>query len=145
MVAQRRGVWFTDRRGEATIGKGLANLHHVFSYHSAHSVDDALTRLSEPGSVPLGGGTDLLVTIEEDLIHPSTLVDLRRLPGWRGIEHRADGSLRIGAATRIHDIATDPIVGARWPALAQACEVVGTPALRRMGTIGGNLCQRPRC
>ena len=120
-------------------------MHHVFSYHRPQSADDALHRLAEPGAVPLGGGTDLLVAVEEELIHPSTLVDLRRVPGWRGIEHRADGSVRIGAATRIHDLAFDETISSRWPALALACRVVGTPALRRMGTIGGNLCQRPRC
>jgi xanthine dehydrogenase YagS FAD-binding subunit len=57
----------------------------------------------------------------------------------------ADGVLRIGAATRVAELAQDPTVGERFPALAQACDSVGTPALRNMGTIGGNLCQRPRC
>jgi len=120
-------------------------VHHVFSYHRAQSADDALSRLSEPGAAPLGGGTDLLVAIEEELIHPSSLVDLRRVPGWRGVEHRSDGSVRIGAATRLHELAADAAIAARWPVLASACHAVGTPALRRMGTIGGNLCQRPRC
>src|SRR5207253_5274321 len=48
-------------------------------------------------------------------------------------------------STRVADLATDPLIGERFPALAAACEIVGTPALRNMGTIGGNLCQRPRC
>jgi xanthine dehydrogenase YagS FAD-binding subunit len=56
-----------------------------------------------------------------------------------------DGSLRIGAATSLDTIADDARVRASFPALAQACESVGSPALRNMGTIGGNLCQRPRC
>jgi xanthine dehydrogenase YagS FAD-binding subunit len=56
-----------------------------------------------------------------------------------------DGSLRIGGAARIHDIAQHPLIVERYRALALACDSVGTPALRQMGTIAGNLCQRPRC
>jgi xanthine dehydrogenase YagS FAD-binding subunit len=93
----------------------------------------------------LGGGTDLLVLVGEDLAHPTTLVDLRGVAGARGVEVLSDGGLRIGAATRVNDLVREPLVATRFPALARACEVVGTPALRRMGTIGGNLCQRPRC
>jgi xanthine dehydrogenase YagS FAD-binding subunit len=116
-----------------------------FAYHAAASLDDAVRQLASPGAAPLGGGTDLLVCIDEGLASPHTLVDLRTVPGARGIALEPDGSLRIGAATRIHAIARDAAVRERWPALAQACETVGTPALRHMGTLGGNLCQRPRC
>jgi xanthine dehydrogenase YagS FAD-binding subunit len=118
---------------------------HPFSYHSAQSADDAAHHLAESGAMPLGGGTDLLVLIAEELARPSALVDLRRVPGSRGIETLPDGGLRIGASTRVNDLARNPLVSSRFPALAQACEAVGTPALRHMGTIGGNLCQRPRC
>jgi xanthine dehydrogenase YagS FAD-binding subunit len=93
----------------------------------------------------MGGGTDLLVAIEEGLASPDRVVDLRTIPGGRGIELQPDGSIRIGGATRLNDIARDGAITARWPALAQACEAVGTSALRHMGTLGGNLCQRPRC
>jgi len=104
-----------------------------------------MAHLASPEAMPLGGGTDLLVLIEESLAVPRELVDLRRIPKWRGIERLSDGSVRIGAATRIHEIARDTEVRMRFGALASACEAVGTPALRRMGTLGGNLCQRPRC
>jgi xanthine dehydrogenase YagS FAD-binding subunit len=57
----------------------------------------------------------------------------------------ANGSLRLGASTNIASIAADERVRELFPALAMACESVGSPALRNMGTIGGNLCQRPRC
>lgn len=104
-----------------------------------------MAHLASRDAMPLGGGTDLLVLIEESLASPRELVDLRGIPGWRGIESLSDGGIRIGAATRVHEIARDPTVQARFAALASACGVVGTPALRHMGTIGGNLCQRPRC
>ena len=93
----------------------------------------------------LGGGTDLLVTIREGLVRPERLVDLRALPDCDSLTWLADGSLRIGAGTLIATIGEDPRVGERFPALSMACESVGSPTLRNMGTIGGNLCQRPRC
>jgi xanthine dehydrogenase YagS FAD-binding subunit len=116
-----------------------------FSYHAATSVADAVARLAQAGAMPLGGGTDLLVLVGEGLATPEALVDLRHLPGARGVTERSDGTVRIGAATRVSELAKEPILRERFPALALACEAVGTPALRNMGTIGGNLCQRPRC
>jgi len=116
-----------------------------FAYLRAKSTDDAAAHLAEPGAFPLGGGTDLLVAIGEDIAHPSTLVDLRTIPNSRGVSVLENGDVRIGASTRVADLASDPLIRARFPALAEACDFVGTPALRNMGTIGGNLCQRPRC
>jgi xanthine dehydrogenase YagS FAD-binding subunit len=119
---------------------------HPFSYPRAESLADAVRQLADPAAaMPLGGGTDLLVMIGEGLARPDVLVDLRRVPRSRGVTVEPDGAVRIGAATRVAELADDPIVADRFPALAQACASVGTPALRNMGTIGGNLCQRPRC
>jgi len=114
-------------------------------YRRAASLGDAAEQLAQHGAMSLGGGTDLLVTIAEQLAAPDTLVDLRAIPGSDEIRSTEQGGLRIGASTRIAAIAQDAVVRERYPALAQACEVVATPALRHMGTIGGNLCQRPRC
>jgi len=118
---------------------------HAFAYQSAESLSDAVRQLSDAGAAPLGGGTDLLVLIDEGLAQPDVLVDLRRLPRGRGVTVEPDGVVRIGAATRVSELADHALIRERFPALAQACEAVGTPALRNMGTIGGNLCQRPRC
>lgn len=116
----------------------------AFSYQRATSFAGASDLLAGD-ALPLGGGTDLLVCIQEGLAAPDALVDLKRIPGSDAIEALPDGSLRIGAAARVHDVATHPVVRERFAALAQACGAVGSPALRHMGTIGGNLCQRPRC
>jgi xanthine dehydrogenase YagS FAD-binding subunit len=116
----------------------------AFSYQRARSFADASKQLGA-GAQPLGGGTDLLVCIQEGLTAPDAVVDLKRIPGSDAIEALSDGGLRIGAAARVHDIASHPVVKQRFAALAQACDAVGSPALRHMGTIGGNLCQRPRC
>jgi xanthine dehydrogenase YagS FAD-binding subunit len=118
---------------------------HPFLYSRAKSADDAAQQLDSTGAVPLGGGTDLLVTVQEQLVLPDLVVDLRAIPDSDAVEDTGDGGLRIGASVRIADLATHALVRERFPILSQACEVVGTPALRHMGTLGGNLCQRPRC
>lgn len=123
----------------------LTAVTHPFLYQRATSIDDAARRLGEPGAMSLGGGTDLLVAIAEEISLPDVLVDLRTIPDSAGVHTLGDGAVRIGASTRVGELAGDPLIRGRFPALAQACEVVGTPALRHMGTIGGNLCQRPRC
>lgn len=82
--------------------------------------------------------------IKEGLAAPDTLVDLRGLPGAASISEH-EGGLRLGASVRIQDIARNELVRKLFPMLASSCASVGTTALRHMGTIGGNLCQRPRC
>jgi xanthine dehydrogenase YagS FAD-binding subunit len=106
---------------------------------------EALTVLAESEAHPLGGGTDLLVALREGIVRPRRLVDLRDLPDGASIQWTSDGSLRLGASATIAAIAADERVRRDFAALAEACEAVGSPALRNMGTIGGNLCQRPRC
>jgi xanthine dehydrogenase YagS FAD-binding subunit len=101
--------------------------------------------LQSPGAVALGGGTDLLVAIREGVASPRLVVDVRGIPGADALDWRPDGSLRIGAAARLARIAADPLVRQHLAALSMACESVGSVALRNMGTLGGNLCQRPRC
>ena len=117
----------------------------AFSYHRASSLADATQRLASPAAVALGGGTDLLPSIEDGLVAPDSVVDLRGLAGSEALTWSAGGGVRIGASVRINTLATDPTVAERFAALSQACAAVGSPALRHMGTMGGNLCQRPRC
>jgi xanthine dehydrogenase YagS FAD-binding subunit len=117
----------------------------AFRYHRPATYADALTALGAADSVALGGGTDLLVTMKEGLAEPAHLVDVRHLRGARVITAGKDGSTRIGGAVRIAELAASEIIIERFGALAEACRMVGTPALRNMGTIAGNLCQRPRC
>jgi xanthine dehydrogenase YagS FAD-binding subunit len=117
---------------------------HPFRYSPATSIDDAAHQLADARATSLGGGTDLLVTIAEHLTDPDVLVDLRGIEGGEAIEE-TDEELKIGAMARLADIASHTLVRERYPMLAEACDAVGTPAIRNMATIGGNLCQRPRC
>ncbi len=93
----------------------------------------------------LGGGTDLIVTIDEGLAHPVAVVDVRGVAESLGIARDAAGALVIGAEERLADIASNALVREHFALLASACEQVGTPAIRSMATLAGNLAQRPRC
>lgn len=116
-----------------------------FAYVSANSLKDAIKQLSSPGAKIHAGGTDLLSCLRDDIFPVEKIVSLSRLDGLRGIKEAPDGGLRIGTLTTIAEVASHPLVKDRYPALAQAASAVGSPQLRNQGTIGGNLCQKPRC
>ena len=116
-----------------------------YAYHRPTSLADALTALGEPHARAIGGGTDLLVCIEEGLVRPDRVVDVRDLPGARDITLREDGSARVGAGVRLASVASHEGLRTHFPLLVRAAASVGSPALRNMGTLGGNLGQRPRC
>jgi xanthine dehydrogenase YagS FAD-binding subunit len=115
------------------------------TYHRVSSASEALGALKAPGAVPMGGGTDLIPLRREHRIYDGHLVDLRALPGSGDITWNEDGSLTIGASVTLARIARDARIRTEFAALAQACASAGTHQLRTMGTLGGNLCQRPRC
>jgi xanthine dehydrogenase YagS FAD-binding subunit len=117
-----------------------------FTYSRPATLRDAARLLGkEHGRISLlSGGTDLLGEMKDDLLAPEQLVQIAHLRELQGI--RADrGAVRIGAATLLADIVESPVVQQQAPLLAMAAGRVGTPQIRNMGTIGGNLCQRPRC
>lgn len=114
-------------------------------YKAPTSPDHAAQLLAEPGAKPLAGGTDLLGTLETGLERASTLVDLTKVGELGAIEALPDGGLRIGGAARLETIANHEQITTSFSVLAKSVASVGTPALRDMGTIAGNLCQRPRC
>jgi xanthine dehydrogenase YagS FAD-binding subunit len=92
----------------------------------------------------MAGGTDLLGEIKEGTVEPDVVVDLRTIPDLAYIKKEKD-AVRIGALTTVADLAENPVIAQDYPLLKQAAGVIGSPQLRNMGTIGGNLCQRPRC
>jgi xanthine dehydrogenase YagS FAD-binding subunit len=116
-----------------------------FQYLRPASLDEALAAVASPGAALIGGGTDLVPRIEEGLAAPTAVIDVRHLPTARDIQLTADGALALGAAVRIANLADDATIRTRVPMLAEAAAAVGSPALRAMGTLAGNLAQRPRC
>jgi len=117
-----------------------------FTYQRATSVDDAVERLQRASDPRVhAGGTDLLGCLHDGVFGAGSLVSLSGLDELRGIRSTADGGLRIGALTTIRELAADATIRDRWTALAEAADVVASPQLRAQGTLGGNLCQKPRC
>jgi CO/xanthine dehydrogenase FAD-binding subunit len=99
---------------------------------------DALTAV-EAGHRPVAGGTDLVVgTRQGKWSLPEDLVALDRVAELRGIEETPAG-LRIGATTSHADLAAHEAIRERWTAIADAASIVGSPATRHVGTLGGNL------
>jgi 4-hydroxybenzoyl-CoA reductase subunit beta len=93
----------------------------------------------------LAGGTDLLVACKLQNIRPILLVGLKNIVALKGVTYQKETGLRIGAMTHLSDIRYHPYIVQNYPALSQAAAAVGTPQLREMATIGGNLCLNTRC
>jgi xanthine dehydrogenase YagS FAD-binding subunit len=92
----------------------------------------------------MAGGTDLLDEIKNETIRPEIVVDLNRVPGLDRIVKDRD-RIRIGALTRVAALGENAQVRDALPGLHQAARSLASPQLRNVGTLGGNLCQRPRC
>lgn len=116
----------------------------AFAYVRPRSVSEAIKHLGEQGACVHAGGTDLLGCLRDGVFSSGKLVSLGGLQELRGIREEGDG-LRIGALTTITEVATNPAIRKRYRLLAQAAAEVASPQLRNQGTIGGNLCQKPRC
>jgi xanthine dehydrogenase YagS FAD-binding subunit len=108
---------------------------------------DQVTGLLGPQWGPdaiLAGGTDLLPLMKDEVVTPGRLVDVKQVEELHGVK-RIPGAVLIGAATLIQDTADSALVQKDYPALARACSDAASPQIRNMATMGGNLCQRPRC
>jgi len=116
-----------------------------FDYVQPNSLQAAITHLSDPAAVVHAGGTDLLGCLREHIFAVKKVVSISALKELHGITESVDGGLRIGALTTLRAVAEDPLVRRRFSGLAQAAAEVASPQLRNQGTIGGNICQKPRC
>jgi len=119
-----------------------------FNYISPASIDEAVSILKEGADRAwlLAGGTDLLGAMRFEILpeYPETVVNLKAIPGLDYIK-KEDGMVKIGALTRLQDIADSPIIKMQYTALADAARKAASPHVREMGTIAGNICQLNRC
>jgi xanthine dehydrogenase YagS FAD-binding subunit len=92
----------------------------------------------------LAGGTDLLALMKDDVVTPKRLVNIKGLKDLQGVNASPQG-LRVGALTTLGELADDANLKKDYPAVTEAVIEAASPQIRNMATIGGNLCQRPRC
>jgi xanthine dehydrogenase YagS FAD-binding subunit len=116
-----------------------------FAYARPTTLSEAVQLLAAGAARPLAGGTDLIGCLRDRVFEAPTLVSLQAVAALRGIEEAPDGGLRIGALTTVAEVAESKAIRERYTALAEAAASVASPQLRNQGTIGGNLCQKPRC
>ncbi len=118
----------------------------AFTHTNAKTLVEARTALAGGKAELIAGGTDLIGRLKDNILptYPATLINIKTIPGLDYIKEEA-GVLKIGAVTRLADIAANPIINKKYTALAQAASRVATPHVRDMGTIGGNIAQLHRC
>ena len=112
-----------------------------FEYLRAETKEEVCSLLSQYEEAKVvAGGTDILVQMKMRTITPPYLIGLKNIPDWDTIEGNGKG-LRIGALTTLHAVENSSLVREKFPLLAQVAHQMATPHIRRMGTIGGNICQ----
>jgi xanthine dehydrogenase YagS FAD-binding subunit len=122
-----------------------------FEYVSPKTQAQAFSLLGDSWgqSEVLAGGTDLLALMKDDVVRPHRLVNIKNIGDLHGVQRQKDGSWRIGALTTLGDLVELPAIQngfmKAYPAFAEALAEAASPQIRSMATLGGNLCQRPRC
>lgn len=117
-----------------------------FKIAQPQTLDELISLLSprQEKTHLMAGGTDLLGEIKEEIVTPEIVVDLNAVQDLSYIR-QGKNEVRIGALTTLSELSENPMIKEEYPGLHQAVDSVATLQLRNVGTIGGNLCQRPRC
>ena len=124
-----------------------------FQWANAGTVEDAVKLLKplngkvDPDEKPqaIGGGQDLLTSLKAYIVRPPRVINLKTIAGLDKIEVDDKGALKLGATATIAQLEEHPQVKEKFPGLVEAAHSIATAQIRNLGTIGGNLCQRPRC
>jgi xanthine dehydrogenase YagS FAD-binding subunit len=118
----------------------------AFEYASARSKREAAALLgaSWGDAEVIAGGSDLIALMKDDVVHPRRLVNIKEISELSGIRGAGAG-LSVGTLVTLAELQDDPRVRQKYPALGQAVDDAASPQIRNVATLGGNLCQRPRC
>jgi xanthine dehydrogenase YagS FAD-binding subunit len=122
-----------------------------FKYYPATTWEEAVAMLSKNDKAQvIAGGSDLLGWVKDDLNGPGApradlLVDIRTIPNTSYVKYDAAAGLKLGALTPLSVISDSPDVQKNFAGLAKAANSPASPSIRNVGTIGGNIMQRPRC
>ena len=117
-----------------------------FQYAAPQNLKEATALLDDSWGKTeiLAGGTDLVTSLKQQITTPNRVVSLKNIPELKGIQMDKRG-VRIGAMTTLGELAAHADIQQHFPALVTAINSVGSPQLLAVGTVGGDLCQRPRC
>jgi len=126
---------------------------NAFEWMNVTTVAEAVNALksvpalrdTDEAARPIAGGQDILTTMKDYITRPTRVVNLKGIKGLDKIESDGKSGLRIGALVTLTQLEESQLVRRSFPGLAEAAHSVGTAQIRNLGTVGGNLCQRPRC
>ena len=120
---------------------------NAFEYASPSTKKNAVEFLSEKPdkTVVLAGGTDLLSLMKDNVAAPERVVSINSIGDLGGISYDGNHGLRIGALVTLDELVRSSKVQEDYPSLVQAVDGIRSPQLQSMGTVAGELCQRPRC
>jgi xanthine dehydrogenase YagS FAD-binding subunit len=114
-----------------------------FEYASATTKQQAVALLNA-NAVVLAGGTDLIALMKDEIVTPKRLVNIKKIPDLHSVKS-VNGNTVVGALKTLGELAEIPGWDKRYPILQEAVNEAASPQLRNLATLGGNLCQRPRC
>lgn len=111
-------------------------------YHTPESFEDAAAIAAGASGVTrfLAGGTDVLVQLRSDLVTPDDLIDIKHIAGVHDIAAQSDGGWRIGAAVSGAEMSEHSALGAAWPGVVEAMDLIGSTQVQGRATLVGNLC-----
>ncbi len=117
-----------------------------FEYASPASLEDVVALLSHRSGETelLAGGTDLITSLKQGIVAPKRVVSLKAVAELQGITLSAE-KVDVGAMTTLAEMSEHDEIGRQFPSLVQAIQGIGSPQILSAGTVGGDLCQRPRC
>jgi xanthine dehydrogenase YagS FAD-binding subunit len=120
---------------------------NAFEYASPSTKKEAVGLLAEKSdkAAVLAGGTDLLSLMKDNVATPERVVSIKSIGDLGGMSYDANHGLRIGALVTLDELIADSKVQEDYPSLLQAADGIRSPQLHSIGTVAGELCQRPRC
>ena len=116
-------------------------MYDIQKTFNAKTKEEALRLLKEnPGAKAVAGGTDIFVSLKHHKIRDAVLINIREVQEFSGVRLMENGNIWIGPVTDFDSVYRDETVRRYIPILANACNTVGSPQIRHIGTVGGNLC-----
>lgn len=116
-----------------------------FEYAQPNTIDEIFYHLNSDGAKIKAGGIDLLDLMKEGLFEPKRLVNISDVEELNFVKENDDGSISIGPSINLSNLSENEIVKKYFPSLSAAAGLIASPQIRNSATLGGNLCQKPRC